>query len=401
MSDHPFDMPGRLMLARSVVGAMDDRGYCACPGKEQHSNKSGPLRPDRPGRDCRVYLSKSASNPRGVPTIKCVHSSCSTTVAEANHKLRSEIARHESKLATDAGYPFKPSRTRRRTPQQIAAQAEESRMKALAIRSRAAMPRILSTYQWSRPEMWEQSAKIPTDAVEQANCILRLFPSEDVVWVGGFVDSISSEDMEESARLRAILPAPDEPDWQSATSRLAEEKRMTVDELVRILRLKLRLPEVKAHFRLRDEWFASQAFADERRIGLRICPNSFKPGAHSRGIESVLHRRFLVIEHDSLPMEQQGAMLRWMSETMNLRAVIYTGGKSYHGWFECPSSENELVMLKTTLCGHLGNLGEGKRGYIGGMGYDAATFNASQPYPLPGCSHRKSGKPAELIYLQP
>src|SRR5471032_2508886 len=112
MSAHPFDMPGRLMITRSVVGAMDDRGYCACPGKEQHSNKSGPVRQDRLGRDCRVYLSKSASNPRGVPTIKCVHSSCSTSVAEANHKLRSEIARHESKFATDAGFKFKPSRTR-------------------------------------------------------------------------------------------------------------------------------------------------------------------------------------------------------------------------------------------------------------------------------------------------
>lgn len=362
MSDHPIDMPGRLMIARSVVGTMDDRGYCACPGKEQHSNKSGPVRPDRPGRDCRVYLSKSSSNPRGVPTIKCVHSSCSNNVAAANHKLRSEIAKHESKLATDAGYTFKPSRTRRRTAEQIAAEAHEWRMKALAIRSKAAMPRILGTYQWSRLNMWEQSAEIPEDAVEQADCILRLFAPEDVIWVGGFVDSISIEDLVEKAD---------------------------------------RLSEVRAHFRLRDEWLLEDAVpARARRGGLRLCPNGFKEGAHSRSFESVLHRRFLVIEHDSLPMEQQGAMLRWMSEKMKLRAVIYTGGKSYHGWFDCPASEKELENLKTILCGRLGNLGAGKRGYIGGMGYDVATFNASQPYPLPGCPHRKSGKPAELIYLQ-
>src|SRR4051812_42532038 len=104
MLDHPIDHTARQQIAASILGAIDDRGYCVCPGIELHSNRSAPKRADRPGRDCRVYLAGSAQNPRAVPTVVCVHTSCQAVVAEVNHKLRSEIARHEALKAREEGY---------------------------------------------------------------------------------------------------------------------------------------------------------------------------------------------------------------------------------------------------------------------------------------------------------
>ncbi len=60
-------------------------GHCKCPGAEHHTNADGP-------RGCRIYLDK-------VPTIFCVHKSCTDVVTDANRRLRSEFSRAEKSAA--------------------------------------------------------------------------------------------------------------------------------------------------------------------------------------------------------------------------------------------------------------------------------------------------------------
>ena len=54
-------------------------GYAQCPGKDLHSNSSGP-------RDCRITIDSA-------PTIYCVHNSCASVIGECNRRLRSNIAK--------------------------------------------------------------------------------------------------------------------------------------------------------------------------------------------------------------------------------------------------------------------------------------------------------------------
>ena len=53
---------------------------------------------------------------------------------------------------------------------------------------------------------------------------------------------------------------------------------------------------------------------------------------------------------------------------MRLRAIINTGGKSLHAWFEPPNSEQEAEL----------------RIILPALGFDSAMFRPSQPCRLPG-----------------
>jgi hypothetical protein len=49
ITEHPLDVQTRRQIARSLLGAVDERGYCVCPGHILHTNKSAPFRSHRPG----------------------------------------------------------------------------------------------------------------------------------------------------------------------------------------------------------------------------------------------------------------------------------------------------------------------------------------------------------------
>src|SRR5215471_19219425 len=75
-------MRGPRHIAMSIVGAVDWQtevsGFCKCPGEALHTHRTGK-------KDCRVCVD-------GVPTIFCFHSSCAPAVADANKRLRRELA---------------------------------------------------------------------------------------------------------------------------------------------------------------------------------------------------------------------------------------------------------------------------------------------------------------------
>lgn len=327
----------RRQIAESILGAIDDRGYCRCPGLDLHTHKSGPVRADRPGRDCRVYLEPSAQNPRGVPSIKCVHTSCSEVVAETARRLRSEIGKAEF----DKQSAPPPARPRRRTREEIEQAKEQRRLETLRARSRNALPDIIRDYPWTQAEMFEASPISFDDPLSEARAVVSLFPPTDIVWCGAFADSIAPEDISSAHPQR--------------------------------------IARVRACFRSAADWLQ-----DSRQPGPRICPNSMTPGSLSRSDATVQRRLFLVIEHDTLGIEEQGAILRWLNEAvrLRLRCVIHTGGKSLHGWFECPAPA-ALKELETVLSG---------------MGFDPASFRPHQPYRLPGWQHDKTGRLSSIWF---
>ncbi len=355
MENHSIDLGARRQIAESLLGTIDSRGYCRCPGADLHTNKSAPRR-DRPGRDCRVYLEPSDRNPRGVPSIRCVHTSCQQVVEETQHRLRSEIAKYELKRAKDAGYEMPAPRRKRRTREEIEREKADRQRAALAIRSQLALDRIVAE-EWHRADMWEASDEIPEDPLDQARALLSLFRPGDIVWCGEHKDTISLEDQKDPK------------------------------ECWRLERVKATRP-----FRRALEWIEQAELP-----GPRICPSSFKAGLLARSNESVLARRFIVVEHDQLSIAQQSAALRWLWKEcgLKLRAIVFTGGKSLHGWFECPSPM-QLEELQIILCGFK-RPGEG---LIGGMGFDPATFVPSQTYRVPGWPHDNTGNLAELWFLK-
>ena len=152
-------------------------------------------------------------------------------------------------------------------------------------------------------------------------------------------------------------------------------------------------PEHKAHFKSRDEWLKLA------ELPPRIAPSTFKPDTFQRSKQRVLQNKFIIIEGDELigkkaetddereeNLSLNSALIRFCSEKlgMKLRAVISTGNKSLHGWFERPEEEDFKQLI----------------GMAEGLGIDPATLtNLTSPLRLPHCIHEKTEIRAELHLL--
>lgn len=128
----------------------------------------------------------------------------------------------------------------------------------------------------------------------------------------------------------------------------------------------------------------SDLIADGASPGLYTCPNTFKEGSFSRSAEMLQTPKYLVVESDSLTHDESGAVFNWMKQQGHvLRAVIDTGNKSLHGWFDRPFEE-AIPSLKRDLI-HLG--------------CDPKMFGLSQPCRLPGAIRPETKKFQRLIYF--
>jgi hypothetical protein len=247
-------------------------------------------------------------------------------------------------------------------------EAEIGRRRALALALRAAQVKgeILQRYAWDFADICEDSPRRLDNRLQQAGALLSLFEPTDMVWAGEPMHSIAKEDVEGAEKA-----------WRR---------------------------EVARHFRKAGDW-VSAAEAGELP-GSRICGCAFNSGTqHSRSLEAVARQRFLVIEHDHLSLDEQGAMLRWLRDGagLRLRAILFTGGKSLHGWFDFPADPREAWRLKLMLCGlQEEQLVEGRtqRRWRGGLGFDAASWNAVQPWKVPGWPHPKTQRMCELVWLE-
>lgn len=133
-------------------------------------------------------------------------------------------------------------------------------------------------------------------------------------------------------------------------------------------------------FKTRDGWLEQPCIRGEFTSHC-----TFKHGTTSRCNEAVADRRYLVVESDRLTLDQSGAIFNWLATDgkLNLRAIVFSGGKSIHGWFDWPQGadfEELCAMLRGLSC-------------------DPATPRASQPVRLPGCIRHDSKKLQSLLLL--
>ncbi len=299
----------KLQIVERVVGDVQwsgDWGYCACPGEDLHTTKTGK-------RDCKIYT-------KGPATFYCFHSGCDTVRKEAQKKLRDAIW-----TAIKGGELPQEARIKSKKPALVDHGA------ALKRRTELMRDKIFEDFKWTAAAIEESSpVAVPVEPVDQCRRHLALFDPSDVVWIGQTFDSGQPEHVE--------------------------------------------------HFRPVERWLKS----DEPPANF-ICPNPFFAGSYKRSNAHVVGRRFLVVESDHLDRDTIGAVFWWMRKvlSMKLRAIISSGGKSLHAWFDAPTDEKRLAELSVVLQA---------------LHCDPAMFKVSQPVRLAGAWREDKNQIQRMMY---
>lgn len=172
-----------------------------------------------------------------VPTVNCFHAGCKAAVEAANKRLRSAILNPTG----EAGFEM-----RKPTAEERARLAERELKSRMQLRARKTLPSILKKYRWPYDEILNDSpVDVKSGEENHWRLLLGKFKPGDVVWIG---------ERESSGR-----------------------------------------PENAANFRTATEWLKCEWAPHQF-----VCPASFKNNSVSRSNESVLERRFLVVESDLL-----------------------------------------------------------------------------------------------------
>lgn len=153
-----------------------------------------------------------------------------------------------------------------------------------------------------------------------------------------------------------------------------------------------------ANFRTCAEWME----VDAADLPPRVAAGTFKAGSISRCSDNVLTSPFIIIESDELighkpttAAEKErnkalgAALIIYAQEKLGLklRAVIDTGNKSLHAWFDTPPPKDLEIIKRMAR----------------GLRIDAGVIDNCQSFPLrmPHCIHEKTNQPARLLYLNP
>jgi hypothetical protein len=302
------------------------RGLCQCPGVSSHTGKNAKL-------DTTVFLD-------GAPTIYCFHTGCATIVAQANLRLRRKLNSggdwelilpngnfiRSGERAVPAGQPI-PIKLPK---QEVEVDAEKVFVQEIEARMLILRDRLFEKFAWEPSDMADSSPQ-PLSENQRDDWLmwLSMWGRSDVIWVG---DTFDSGQKRHAANFRTAA------DWeQSAPS------------------------------------------------GQFTCGSSFHEGCFSRKNEHA-QRRFMVIESDTLTHPQIGAVFQWLQKKLKytLFAVVNTGGKSLHGWFNLPPSPLFESRLKAAIVA---------------IGCDAALFKPSQPVRVPGIM-RSNGNPQTLLWFR-
>jgi len=319
-----------IHLLGPVQWDTETRGYCACPGASLHTSKTKT-------KDCRVHID-------GAPTIFCVHASCQSAVDAKNKELRRALGGHDWEIMLPGGKCIRSGDVVNRgviIPREVVAQQakEQGKTKQEAVllvslkeMFFAARQQVFDAYRWPLATIEKESPRATGHRAEdeQFRMWLRIWPQTSHVWIG---DVFSSGK-----------------------------------------------PEHRVHFRPASEWAQIGPV-----LGNFTCASSFKPGTYSRGNEFTNGTQFLVVESDELDKDTVGAVFMWLNQwaNFNLHAIIDTGGKSLHGWFDRPRNPRNETRLKAALHG---------------LGCDPKMFTYSQPVRVPGAW--RGEKLQRLVWLK-
>ena len=236
-------------------------------------------------------------------------------------RLRSIIGKAERGICTQT--EWRPS------AEDIARRSEKERAEKLKERARVSLNTILAQFRVADADLWEKSpVRLDGDIKNEWQQHLKLYKPDDVLWIG---DVYSSGKPEHQSNFRSV----------------------------------------------------SELLKESKCPGNFTCPVTFKNSVYSRSNENVLTRPYLVIESDTLSRGQMLSVIAWCQQFMRLRAIVDTGGKSLHGWFDYPP-EASLVELKTILPA---------------IGCDPALFKPAQPCRLPGAWRSEKSNFQHLRYL--
>ncbi|HRH95387.1 MAG TPA: hypothetical protein PLB55_05600 [Prosthecobacter sp.] len=321
-------------VAEEVLGQIhwldESTGYGECPGKQNHTTPDGP-------KDCRIHVD-------GTPAVYCLHSSCSSKVADASRRLRDAMNAYP--VRSVSATPPAPTTNRPQT---------KTREEELRKQASEALPLILERNAVTIDDLKNQSRRfshIPPIEQDSFWCLLmQAYGKDGVIWVGDKYDSGS--------------------------------------------------PQHAKHWRSIAEWREEP----EPNLGPYVCTSTFKPGAFARSNDQIVERKFFVVECDAIDeivatklaakeelthedkrrnKDLSVAILLWLRDAvgLRLRAVVDSGNKSIHGHFEMPPDNvrQELeVILPALKC-------------------DPAAWRPSQPVRMPGYTSA-SGRSQRLIYV--
>lgn len=242
----------------------------------------------------------------GAPTIFCFHQSCFGMVEKANYSMRRA-------LWEGSGENRKPftelgDKEKALIRERMQAKQVADRLTSWALKHKG---KIIKDHWWPEADVFHESPRMTDSPEQDYNAMLSLFDQDAVLWMGEPTDSGTGKG---------------------------------------------------AHFRTVKEFLTVES------IGHFTTPAYFKPGSESRSNENVIGRPFLVVESDTLTKDESLSIYKWMKGFMRLKAIVSTGGKSIHGWFDFPSIglyEKLKVMLPELDC-------------------DRALFKPSQPVRMPG-----------------
>jgi len=212
--------------------------------------------------------------------------------------------------------------------------------------ARGRRPVIVEEYRWHPADLWEDSPIRPEEAADDPRVFLAsLFHPADSVWTGAVHES------GERHRDR----------WRSVAN-----------------------------------WF--NASLDE--IGPMTTPATWKAGAVSRSRDWIASAPYVVLDFDGQDgrkpetpadlarhLADSLALVRWLRERLrwHLAAILSTGGKSVHAWFENPGRDC-LDSLRPTLSP---------------FGIDAGLIgHPEHPCRLPGQVHQGTGRRSRILWLR-
>ena len=326
-----MDLQQRKHIAESILGQItwqsDGQGSITCPGAHKHST---------PGDTATVYIS-------GSPNIQCFHKGCYREVEDVGRQVRFAIIRAERKAGDSENQFVRP-------PVHPGGKGEFLRD---ATTDASQAEELVSVKELRRAKIFA-AANVPE--------ITDLFAFDPLDWCGA-----------------SPIPLPKDTqgdDWRLLLNALPMEYRIWVGNLTDSGR-----PENAANFKPVAEWLKQ-----DKCPAPFICPANFIEGAYQRNEASILSSRFLIVESDTLSKADISAIFRWLAKSWKLMAVVDTGNKSLHGWFQKPDglSKKDWVFNKAIL---------------EGLGCDTAMCKPTQCCRMPGWRREETGKWQSLLYL--